>query len=293
MNAQISSLQNQVDTLFANVSNLHAELASRPHNAIDPSLQAASYDQHQLVSPGRERSKSQNEPRVPTFRGPMSSSYSFDVAKSSLHTMGISPEPQAQDEDKADTTDATPVTSPKISNQPALPPPPVPPFMSRFRGQKRPDKDPIWSVSETEAMRLVKTYEDEMHEMYPFVSLPQLRMHIKSVYRVMAAFLKHSFVMLDMPGADAISDEDTNALKLVMAVALTVEGKGESDVGRRLFECVQPHVDALLLGNPGVKAIRILVLVVCDLQTYTSSPLLTYLSQWSNFIVTTRVLHGE
>lgn len=267
MNAQIAALQNQVDALFTNVTNLHAEFASRPHNpALDPSLEAASYDQHELVSQQRERSKSQNGPRAPTFRGPMSNSYSFDVAKSSLHTMGISPEPQIQDEDRPDTDDPTPMTSPRIPNTSGLP---VPTFMSRPRGTQRPDKDPIWSVSETEALRLVKVYEDEMHEMYPLVSLPQLRMHIKSVYRVMGAFLKHSFVMLDMPGADAISDEDTNVLKLVLAVSLTAEGKGESEIGRRLFECVQPHVDALLLGDAGVKAIRILVLVVRNYQSHT------------------------
>ncbi|KAF4547481.1 Fungal specific transcription factor domain-containing protein 77 [Elsinoe fawcettii] len=253
MNSHISSLQEQVDALFANVSSLRNELASS-NPPLDPSLQTG-YMGNQgipspapMLSPSHNRTKSQSGPRPPTFRGPTSSAFSFDVAKSSLHTMGIAPE-NAADGDR--TENVTPAGSPRLDNLP------IPPMVSTARPQA---KDPIWSVSRDEALRLLGVYEQEMHEMYPVVSMAHLRTHTNTLYKFIDAFFRASMMRLDLPGSDAIHDEDTNLLKLVLATALIVEGQGKSELGQRLFDCVQPQIDALLLGNAGLKEVRLLAL---------------------------------
>ncbi|KAG8626366.1 hypothetical protein KVT40_005311 [Elsinoe batatas] len=255
MNAHISSLQEQVDALFANVSSLHNDLASN-NPPLDPSLQT-NYMNNQgipspapMLSPTHNRTKSQTGPRPPTFRGPTSSAFSFDVAKSSLHNMGIASE-SGPEGDR--TENVTPIASPRLDPSGL----PIPQLVSTARPQA---KDPIWSVSREEALRLLSVYEEEMHEMYPVVSLAHLRSHTNTLYKFIDAFFRASMMRLDLPGADAIYDEDTNLLKLVLATALIVEGQGKSELGQRLFDCVQPQIDALLLGNAGVKEVRLLAL---------------------------------
>lgn len=256
MSQQITSLQEQVETLFANLNGLRSDLAnSQPQ--IDPSLQ-----QHSLMGPRgslpgsqptpgmlgpRPRAPSQSKPRPPTFVGPTSSHFNLGVAKSSLQSMGIAP-----NEDPLTTNNTTDVS-------PSGSPPPDVPF--------HPSKDPIWHVSREEAIRLVRVYEDEMHEMYPTVYIPHVLEHLNSLYTWMEAAVRNGFVQTHMPGPDSIDDEDTNILKLIMSTAMVVEGSGKSDLGRRMYRYVQPSVDALLLGHAGFKGIRMLSIAVC-LPTY-------------------------
>ena len=250
MNAQIASLQEQVDTLYANLSSLRSDLA---HNnpPIDPSLQHQPYADRTnvslgvaspgLQSPGPARPKPQSVPRQSTFRGITSADYSFDVAKNSLQTMGITPALPGADDG---TRDGSPSGTPPPETHAGL------------------DKDPIWAVSREEALRLLKVYEDEIHELYPFVSIPKLTAHVQSLYKFMDASLRAGLVMSHMPGADTINDDDTNILKLVLATAMISEGSGKSDLGQRLFNFVQPQVDSLLLGNAGIKDVKLLALTV-------------------------------
>lgn len=252
MTQQISKLQEQVETLFANLNTLRADFSnSQPQ--IDPSLQQHSLSSHRTSHSSvqyaphmpplpRPRARSPTQPQQPTFRGPTSVEFNMGVAKHSLQSMGIT---HNEDSHGEVTADVTPAPSP---------PPNVP---------LHPSKDPIWHVSREEALRLVRLFEADMHEMYPTISIPQLVAHTTSLYDWMEAALRNGFVQTAQPGADAIDDEDTNILKLTMAIAMMVEGSGLSELGKKLYHSVQPAVDALLLGHAGFKGIRMLSLAVC------------------------------
>ena len=250
MSSHISNLQDQVETLFANMNSLRADFAnSQPQ--IDPSLQ-----QHPLVPsrgaisgpqsgpgtvPPRPRTDSQSKARPPTFRGPTSAEFNLGVARHSLQTMGIAAPDDALGTMTADAS-------------PSGTPPP--------EAAHHPNKDPIWQVSRGEALRLVKVFGDDMHEMYPTISIPHLLDHVESLYTYMEAALRNHLVEMALPGADTIDDEDTNILKMVLAIAMVLEGSGKSDLGRRMYRFVQPSIDALLLGHASFKGIRLLSLVV-------------------------------
>jgi len=263
MSAHIATLQEQVETLFANLNSLRADLA-QSQSQIDPSLQQYTLGpslQHasvpprtsingpllpppmasSMVAPHHQPSQSQSNPQRPPFRGPTSVEFNLGVAKSSLQTMGIAP---TEDPSTVVTTDVTPSGSPAPE------------------ATLHPTKDPIWHISREEALRLVQLYEDEMHEMYPVVSLPYIRAHISSLYTYMEAALRNGFVQPRMPGSDSIDDDDTNILKLILATAMVLEGSGKSHLGTRMWKYVQPAVDALLLGHAGFKGIRMLSLAV-------------------------------
>jgi len=239
MSAQITSLQDQVDTLYANLSSLRSELAAN-NPPIDPSLQQQNTS---YTTPNHHRTNSQCAPKPPMFRGITSNEYNFDIAKSSLQTMGIAPVGQGFEEA------LTREVSPNADGYPIAP-------------TVEQAKDPIWSVSKDEALRLLKVYEDEVHVIHPVLAMQKLTAHVHSVYRFMDAAVRGGLVLKDMPGADRLDDENTNLLKMCLAIAMTMEGAGQSELGQSMFEFVQPQVDSLLLGNSGVQDVRLLVLTV-------------------------------
>lgn len=282
----MSALQEQVNTLYHELNSIRAHLGHgmpiqqqqppppQPSGPIDPSLQAspfstrtsyapaqASPGAYPPVSPNASRSKSHPLNEQPTYRGPTSNQFSFGVAKSSLQTMGIS------SGDETTGTNGTQNPSPDES-----------PSMRQIGAQLvqsiHADKDPIWSISQEEAIRLCNVYEDEMGLMYPILDIKKIIQYAQKLYRFMEAAHRSGLMQQGMPGADAIEDEDTNILKLVIATAMTTEAAGHSELGQRMFEYVQPAADNLLLGNVGIKGIRLLILTVCsdsliyDAQTY-------------------------
>lgn len=273
MSDHVGSLQEQVNSLYHDLNNLRAQLgASMPmHPAqqsqqtpIDPTLQSPfhrpSYPGTQVapgaplapMSPATTRQKSHSQSgQQPTFRGPTSSDFNFGVAKSSLQTMGITGITNHNGEEPAsggpDTREQTPEGAPPAR---------------QIRQDWHSDKDPIWSVTKDEAVRLCRVYEDEMGLMYPVLDIDKVIAYTQKLYRFMEAAHRSGLMQQGLPGADAIDDEDTNILKMVIAVALTVEGSGRSDLGTRMFEYVHPAIENLLLGNVGTKGIRLLILTV-------------------------------
>lgn len=279
MSAHIGSLQEQVNSLYQDLNSLRAQLgAAMPihqsqQTAIDPSLQSPfpshrpSYPGPQAtpgasiapMSPSVQRPKSLSHNAQPTFRGPTSNDFNFDVARNSLQTMGITGQNDALRETSGGVGDNTREASPDR------------PPSFQLRNGVHATKDPIWSVSQDEALRLCRVWEDEMGLMYPILDINKVIAHAQKLYRFMEAAHRTGLMQQGMPGADSIGDEDTNILKMVLAISMTVEASGRSDLGRRMFEYVQPAIDNLLLGSVGVKGIRLLILTVCS---YISYPLL-------------------
>ena len=159
--------------------------------------------------------------------------------------MGITSSGHAVDEE-AITADGTPMGSP------------------RPEVRLHESKDPIWSVSRDEAMRLLRVYEEQIADLYPVVSIPELVSQAHSLYSFMEAAARQGLMLKAMPGADAINDDKTNTLKLVLAIAMCAEGMGNSEKGQRMFDYVQPAVRGLLLGSAEINHVRMLALAVSD-----------------------------
>lgn len=273
--AQVAGLQEQVAVLFDGIDGLRAMVSpggggeggqqqQRGQDGIDPALQQQEgYGQFEgpqgggVLSPELTRPKSRSQQvQQLSFRGPTSSDFNFSVAKSSLQTMGITGQPQETGEDEGGVEG---VNIPSSSASPTR-------HATEVSQQSGRAKDPIWTVPKDEGLRLCKVFEDEMGAMYPIVSANRLLTYAMKLYGFMDAVTRNGFVQLGMPGADAIDDEDTNILKMVLAIAMTVEGSGHSDRGRKLFQYVQPDIDATLLGSVGVKGVRLLALTVRGLR---------------------------
>jgi hypothetical protein len=244
MNAQLASLQEQVDSLYA---NLNAMRSTADANSYAPlSDRSMSMSQHSGVQTMSPMGRYKPTPRHPSFRGPTSSAFGLDVAKTTLHNMGY---PGLADEGSL-TQDPTPVPSPPPA-RPRLP-------MLNANGSRAPD--PLRSVTREEMVRLCRVYEEEMGLMYPVVNIEELIQHGTNLHDFIDAAVRNGLATTDHRG---INDYQSCALKTIMAISMIVEGSGQSDMAYRLFESVREPADRALHSEVvEFKSLPFLVLLV-------------------------------
>jgi hypothetical protein len=244
MNAHLASLQEQVDTLYANLNALRA--AGDGMSFVPPSERSMSVSQPPPISPV---TRYRPAPKHPSFRGPTSSAFSLDMAKNTLHSMGY--QGLGGDEGMM-TQDATPIGSPPPTSVPTLAP------------NGNPCRDPIWALSKEEMIRLCRVYEEEMGIMYPVVDIEQVIIHGRNLYDFIDAALRTGLANTTSPGK-GINDEQSLVLKMVIACATVTEGSGQSEIAYRLFESVREAADRKLHSEVvEVKDLPFLVLVVSN-----------------------------
>lgn len=240
MQDQVSNLQDTVNELQNVVNDLRSQMQFVAQERMmfpppdHPSSMAMSRTLPPLVSPKRQ----QSQRILPQFHGPTSSIYGFDVAKSSLSNMGIIQPPEQEGQLSRDRSQAaSPVQ--------------LAPF---------PTKDPIWLLDQKEAIRLVKVYDEECHITYPVLDLEKVYAHINQLYTFIGAALRTGFAQPAMPGEDALDDDMTTTLKLVLAIALIIEGHGEHELGSKMYESAKRATDLVIVGPLSLKAVVLIIL---------------------------------
>lgn len=107
-------------------------------------------------------------PRHHSFRGPTSTAFSLDVAKNTLHNMGY----QGLGDEMVGTHEPTPVASPPVHPSPHL-----------SNLLENPARDPLWTFSKEEMVRLCRLYEEEVGMMYPIVEIEQVIAHGRHLHK--------------------------------------------------------------------------------------------------------------
>ncbi|KAI1429679.1 fungal-specific transcription factor domain-containing protein [Xylaria sp. FL1777] len=232
MAAQVTHLQEQVDTLFNNLNALRAETlrAGGPLYQPDRTLTGPSTSS----TPTSTTMTMLPQPRQPpfAFRGPTSNRFSLDVAKNTLHKMGYSY--------PSDNTDAnghpqeTPSASPKLASQ-------------TIPSAEASTADALWELDKDEMIRLCRIYEEEVGIMYPVLRIESIISHAKTLATWMAAAKKSGFA----DGQDGgINDPNTLLLKIVLCGGLLVEGHGNSAQAQRIFAGIKPIANRMLMSDP-------------------------------------------
>lgn len=244
MTEQISTLQEQVDTLFTNLSELGSQKSP---------LEALSFDLSPRVG-SRSASLSVNRPRMkhPRFHGPTSSAFNFDVARSSLENMGIASTEDAL-HDTLMTTQVTPADS-----SPQVPAP----MAATSRTMLHPSKDPIWAIKREEAERLCRVYEDEIGLMYPFFDFDKIMSQTSLLYTFLEAAVRTGFTQRGLAGMDGVQDDESIHLKMILATTLILEGHGQNELAARLYENVKPVFYQKMLEPADIKSIQLFTIMV-------------------------------
>lgn len=186
-------------------------------------------------------------PVSPSYVGPMSSEFGLNV-------------PNDVDAPDLDETGISENVHTSMSNSPYAPP--VPPEEENIDISS---SNPLLSLTEAEALRLVNVYEDAVGLMYPVVDLKSIREYIIDFYHHNQ---DSSTGQLSPPqnGNEEwwFSARDTEVLKIVLALALISESHGRSDLGNALAASVENTFASTRTQVPEVdmKELIILALVV-------------------------------
>lgn len=255
MAMKISTLQEQVEQLFSNIESLRAHIDPQSVGSMSTPFETHDYRrsmsvaQNSILPPSPAHHPSKSPSRHPRFHGPTSSAFNLGVAKTSLHKMGITA-PGEVEEDEAITRDVTPNNSPH---------PPIPMLVKpALHGEK----DPIWSLTKHEAIRLIHVWQEEMGLMYPFMDIDQVLGYAGMLFTFVEAAAKSGLMQGARPGSDAIMDVRTSNLKIMLAIALVLEGNGKDALGERLFENVHQVVEKTLSSPVDLQGINMLILTV-------------------------------
>ncbi|KAH6661829.1 hypothetical protein B0J14DRAFT_611602 [Halenospora varia] len=233
LSLQITSLQQQISILSETLVALNAEtLPSATH--------------HPPGSPFPDRIWSPTSARRDSFRGPTTSNFSFDVAKSSLKQRGIS------------EVDGV-VNEPNVTQAPS--PMPSPP--STCRGvETQQSRDPLRVIGKEEGLRLCHVYDEEMGMMYPVLEIEHMLNQVDILYASVRTAPLLRFSRESASGhAEGLDDNDVNILKMVFACALTAEAGGRSELAIRLFSSAKHAAEDHIWGPPGPKEMIFLMLV--------------------------------
>ncbi|KAJ4989977.1 fungal specific transcription factor, partial [Stagonosporopsis vannaccii] len=152
------------------------------------------------------------------------------------------------DDDGVATTDPSPRASPPLP-APRLPAAPL-----------HADKDPIWSFSKHDALRLVHVWHEEQGIMYPILDMDKVLRYTEMLFSFVEAAARSGLMQGALPGADSIMDDQTSVLKLVLAITLVMEGGGQDALGEKLFDNVQKVVERILSEPVSLQTISLLTL---------------------------------
>lgn len=254
MTSTVARLQEQVETLFNNMSALRSEalrLAPIHDRAGLPAPAAMA-----ATTPSSSASQPVAGPR-PTlphvadagFRGPTSAHFNLDIAKNTLHKLGYSNVGAGSSLDGGPPGAVdTPNMSPTLASQVVVDTP------AHHRSV-----DPLWDYDKDEIIRLCRIHEEEINVIYPVCTVESVIKHAKFLVSCMDA-VRRGTLAQDL--SETMNDAKSLLLKIIMCIGLVVEEHGNSARASRLFESLRPTADKLLMSDPSdVAYLPFLVLV--------------------------------
>ncbi|RCI17467.1 hypothetical protein L249_2650 [Ophiocordyceps polyrhachis-furcata BCC 54312] len=103
--------------------------------------------------------------------------------------------------------------------------------------------DPLFDFDKDEVLRLCHFYEDELGVMYPVLKVQAVIDHARHLTPILADARSHQ------RPPEAINDDKTLQLKMVMCCALVIEQHGHSEKATHLFKSLEDAVNRKLMGE--------------------------------------------
>lgn len=241
MSAQIQSLQDQVNELYGQLTALRGG-APAPYPMQQSLPPEASTSYRNVASPSQSRGSHTQ------FGASSGNQYNFDVAKSSLQTMGITETEMANEGVGNDIDPAL--------GAPAQQQAPMAPMVTQFQ------KDPLWQFSKGEATRLCKVYDEEMGTMYPLFDMEKTINNAQLLLTFTESAARNGLMRKDKPGFEAIGGHDANIIKMIFANALMIEEYGQSQLAEQFYDSCREQIQRGATGPPELKSLILLVMAV-------------------------------
>ncbi|KAI1329430.1 hypothetical protein F5Y16DRAFT_365972 [Xylariaceae sp. FL0255] len=251
MAAQVSRLQEQVDSLVSNMNSLRNDTSSQVGGG------SGLGQQHAPQSTSSTPTSSFTLPRPdllqhrqpPVFRGPTSNNFSLDVAKNTLHKMGYS-YPGDNNDAESSAPDVSSIASPKT----------LPNITGLTQTQQQ--QDIIWELGLDEMIRLCRVYQEEVGVLYPVLDVEVIIRHARTLCGWIEAAKRNGFARSFGAQEGGIKDSNTLLLKIVLCSSMLVEGHGSSPQAQVIFDSVKPIADRMLMSEPAnAKNLQFLALI--------------------------------
>lgn len=213
MRDQVSALTATVASLVERQTNIPATTDTQT-----PVSQSAGslYTANPLQQP--------KDPKQPHFVGPTRSDFSFNIAETSLHRMGISPNDPLSPipSSRASSPDPIPETAPRYSLSDSLP-----------------HTDQLLKFSTEEVSRLVGIYQEDVACVHPIIEVKDL---ISNTERILE-FARNP--RRSSTPASNILQKDLQLLRIAVATAITHEIPGKNETSDQLIFAVEQNVGML------------------------------------------------
>lgn len=250
MNANIRSLQEQVDNLYSTINalrNTQASIGVSYHrNGSHPPqpylAQPSPSTIYQASTPS-----AQSREKYLRFQGPTSTAFNFNVAHSSLQNMGIT---DVKISDDLGVSADGSIYKSSVQRR-SIPGTVIVP----------PSDDPLWKLEKDEAVRLCQVYEEEIGITVPMLELEQIIMKANLLYSLQST--SQPDLANQLSSIVSLDSDDINILKMILATSLTLEGSGESELGKMLFESIRGACEIRLWDPINIKGLILLVIGVC------------------------------
>lgn len=124
-----------------------------------------------------------------------------------------------------------------------------------------PPKDPVWKVGKEDAIRLCRVYEEEIGITYPMFDIEKIINRADLLFTFNESATRTG-PMKGLPDPENLDADEINILKIILATTLTVEGSGQSELGRMLFDSVRETSERKLWEPVETRGLILLVVVV-------------------------------
>ncbi|KAJ4035296.1 hypothetical protein NW761_014884 [Fusarium oxysporum] len=121
--------------------------------------------------------------------------------------------------------------------------------------------DPLWEVKKEDADDLIREWCDGVGLMYPVVSRQKMLDTAQNVFTSLHATQSGGVQSRKGSLVETLFNDETNKLKIVIAIGRTLESGGRNDVAQRLFQSTTEAVEGLIWNSNGINGIQLLVLV--------------------------------
>lgn len=171
--------------------------------------------------------------RTGPLRGPTSMAYSLEVANATISNMGYRGIGES-DEQQSQHTSVD-----------------VAPMM----GERSGTTDPLFEFDKDEMIRLCRLHEEEVGIMYPVLDIQHVISHARSLSSLIDS-------LRDQRPLEALNDDKTLQLKIVMCCALVVEEHGHSEKATRLYNSMEAVLNRKMMSETSsVAALPLLALL--------------------------------
>jgi hypothetical protein len=188
----------------------------------------------------------------PKFCGPSSSEFALNVVSGNLKARGLNA--AILTESHTESQDATASAS-RLAQ--------YGPFMKLLT------MDPLWDIRKDHALDLINKWFNSMGSIYPVVEYEDMIHTAERVFEVLESARREGLRVKKAFIAEMLFNNETNQMKIVLAIGRTIEGGGQNDQAQRLFQSTTEAVEGLIWNSDGLSGIQLLVLAVSGLAPCT------------------------